>query len=154
MSQTVEVTSGAVVQQQQMEGMSRFDQKAEVRLAKALAEGTISAPDGRASWRVGQAGVIQFSPDAGKTWTVQPSGVIVDLFAGSAPNDKVCWIVGRAGTVLRTTDAGKHWQKTLAPTQEDLHSVFAVNAHAATVSLANASYQTNDGGATWKKLPE
>jgi hypothetical protein len=153
MSETVEVTDAAV-QQQHMDGMSRFDQKAEVRLAKALAEGIISAPDGRVSWRVGQAGLIQFSSDAGKTWTVQPSGVIVDLLAGSAPNDKVCWIVGRVGTVLRTTDAGKHWQKTLAPTQEDLHSVFAINAHAATVSVANGSYQTTDGGATWKKLPE
>lgn len=151
-TETVEV-SDAVIQQQQIAGMSRFDRKAEMRLAKVLAEVTISAPGGRASWRVGPAGFIQFSSDSGKTWAVQPSGVIADLFSGSAPSDQVCWIVGAGGTVLVTTDAGTHWQKVSAPAQVDLRSVFAVNARSATVSSGNDSYQTNDGGATWKKLP-
>jgi photosystem II stability/assembly factor-like uncharacterized protein len=114
---------------------------------------TVSAPGGRVSWRIGPAGVILFSSDAGKTWLVQPSGIITDLLAGSAPSDKVCWIVGRSGTILRTTDKGKHWKKVNAPIQDDLRSVFAVNARQATVSPANATYQTTDGGATWNKLP-
>ena len=111
------------------------------------------APGGQASWRVGQAGIIEFSPDAGKSWTVQPSGVIGDLLSGSAPSGKVCWIVGRAGTLLRTTDGGAHWQKLHPPSQEDLHYVFAVDARQATVSLTNGKYQTTDAGITWKKLP-
>ena len=132
--------------------MSRFKQN-EVRLANSVAEVTIPAPGGQISWRVGQAGIIQFSPDAGKSWIMQPSGVITDLLAGSAPADKVCWIVGRGGTLLRTTDGGAHWQKIRPPSQEDLHFVFAVDARQATVSSANAKYQTTDGGITWKKLP-
>jgi hypothetical protein len=144
--------SGGVAQQQEMSGMSRFRQN-EVRLANSVAESTISAPDGQVSWRVGQAGIIEFSADAGKSWTLQPSGVISDLLAGSAPGDKVCWIVGRGGTLLRTTDGGAHWQKIPPPSQEDLHSVFAVDARQATVSSASAKYQTTDGGLTWKKLP-
>jgi hypothetical protein len=128
-------------------------EKAGVRLASGVSEITVSAPDDRVSWRIGQAGVIELSPDGGKTWTLQPSGVITDLLAGSAPSDQVCWIVGRAGTILRTTDGGAHWQKLRSPTQDDLLSIFAVNARRATISLTNADYETKDGGATWNKLP-
>jgi hypothetical protein len=150
-TQSVEV-AGEIAQQQEMGGMSRFKQN-EVRLASSLAEVTISAPGGKVSWRVGQAGIIEFSPDAGKSWTVQPSGVVGDLLSGSALSDKVCWIVGRGGALLRTTDGGAHWQKVRPPSPEDLRSVFAVDARQATVSSMNAKYQTTDGGLTWKKLP-
>jgi Photosynthesis system II assembly factor YCF48 len=145
--------SGRVTQQQEMSGMSRHKQKAEMRLANSIAEVTISAPDGHVSWRVGQAGVIEFSSDAEKTWILQPSGVVTDLLAGSATSDKICWIVGRAGTILRTTDGGAHWQKVRPPIQDDFRSVFAVDARQATVSPANGKYQTTDGGITWHKLP-
>jgi hypothetical protein len=152
-SQTVEVTTEGTE-------ITRLPvQNRNVATAQMLLAGvngaavTVSAPGGRVSWRIGPAGVILFSSDAGKTWLVQPSGIITDLLAGSAPSDKVCWIVGRSGTILRTTDKGKHWKKVNAPIQDDLRSVFAVNARQATVSPANATYQTTDGGATWNKLP-
>jgi len=74
------------------------------------------------------------------------------LLAGSAPSDKVCWIVGRAGTILRTADGGAHWVKVRPPIVDDFASVFAVDARQATVSPAQGTYQTMDGGATWKKL--
>jgi len=153
----VVVTESAAVsdlpaQQRAMGNLSGVNQAA-VRLAKGTGEVNISAPDGQVSWRAGQAGVIEFSSDAGKTWTLQPSGVIADLLAGSAPTDKVCWIVGRSGTVLRTTDGGKHWRKLRPPAQDDLRSVFAVDARQATVSPTSGAYQTTDGGATWTKLP-
>jgi photosystem II stability/assembly factor-like uncharacterized protein len=61
--------------------------------------------------------------------------------------------VGRSGTILRTSDRGKHWKKVTPPTQDDLRSVFAANDHQATVSPANGTYKTSDGGATWKPLP-
>ena len=126
-----------------------------LRLANSISVGlvTVSAPGGRVSWRIGQAGVILFSSNAGKTWLLQPSGLIVELLAGSAPSAKICWIVGRGGAILRTTDSGKHWQKVNPPTQDDLRAVFAVDARQATVSQATTSYQTTDGGATWIKLP-
>jgi len=147
-----EPVSDLSAQQRAMGNLSGVNQAA-VRLAKGTGEVNISAPDGQVSWRAGQAGVIEFSSDAGKTWTLQPSGVIADLLAGSAPSDKICWIVGRSGTVLRTTDGGKHWRKLRPPAQDDLRSVFAVDARQATVSPNNGAYQTTDGGATWTKLP-
>jgi hypothetical protein len=144
--------SGGVIQQQEIAGMSKFSEKAKMRLAASIGEVTVAAPGGTVSWRVGQAGIIELSSDAGKTWTLQPSGVTTDLLAGSAPSEKVCWIVGGNGTILRTTDAGAHWQKLRAPVQEDIRTVTAVDARRATVSLTNGSYQTTDGGATWHKL--
>jgi hypothetical protein len=144
--------SGGVAQQQEIAGMSKFSEKAKMRLANSISEVTVAAPGATVSWRVGQAGVIEYSPDAGKTWTLQPSGVTTDLLGGSAPTDKVCWIVGSSGTILRTTDGGAHWQKLRAPVQDDIRTVVAVDARRATVSLTNGSYQTTDGGATWNKL--
>jgi Photosynthesis system II assembly factor YCF48 len=144
--------AGALQQEQQLEATPRFKSNAEMRLAKTVTEVTISAPGGLASWRVGPAGIIEFSSDAGKTWTVQPGGVIADLLAGSAPSDQVCWIVGRSGTIVRTTNGGAHWQRLRLPTQDDLRSVSAADAQHATVSSTNGTYQTTDGGATWNKV--
>jgi Photosynthesis system II assembly factor YCF48/Putative zinc-finger len=144
--------SGGVTQQQEIGGMSKFSEKPKMRLANSISAVTISAPGGLVSWQVGQTGYIEFSADAGKTWTLQLSGVRTDLLGGSAPSEKVCWIVGGAGTILRTTDGGAHWQKLPAPVQDDIRAVFAVDARRATVSLTNGSYQTTDGGATWNKL--
>src|SRR5229473_1754822 len=70
--------SGGVIQQQEIAGMSKFSEKAKMRLAASIGEVTIAAPGGAVSWRVGQAGIIEFSPDAGKTWTLQASGVTTD----------------------------------------------------------------------------
>ena len=123
-----------------------------MRLANSISAVTISAPGGLVSWQVGQTGYIEFSSDAGKTWTLQLSGVKTDLLGGSAPSEKVCWIVGSSGTILRTADAGAHWQKLRAPVQDDIRAVVAMDARRATVSLTNGSYQTTDGGVTWNKL--
>ena len=139
-------------QKQQIGGRSRFSENAEVRLANSISSITISAPGGLAAWRVGSAGIIEYSSDSGKTWTLQPSGVITDLFAGSAPSGKICWIVGRAGTILRTVDGGAHWQKIRSPVQEDIRSIIAEDARRATISVTNGAYQTLDAGATWNKL--
>jgi Putative zinc-finger len=142
------------LEQRNVTNLRAQNQTIELRLANAgVAMVNISAPGGRVSWRIGSAGMIEFSSDAGKTWIVQPSHIVTDLLAGSAPSAKICWIVGRSGTILRTTDGGKHWQKVDPPTQDDFRSVFAVDAHQVTVFLPNASYQSTDGGATWTKLP-
>jgi Photosynthesis system II assembly factor YCF48 len=120
------------------------------KLSAAVA--TIPAPGGTILWSAGQAGIIRRSADGGATWIVQTSGVVDDLLAGSASSDKVCWIVGRSGTILRTIDGGAHWQKIRAPVTGDFSAVFAVDAQQASVSLAQVSYQTKDGGHTWTKV--
>jgi hypothetical protein len=152
MTESIEV-SNLPVHNRQTANLANLNPGARALLAGTSPSVTVSAPGGRVSWRIGQAGVILFSSDSGKTWLVQPSGIITDLLSGSAPSAKVCWLVGRSGTILLTTDKGKHWRKVQPPTQDDFLSVFAVNARQATVSPASGTYQTTDRGATWNKLP-
>lgn len=122
------------------------------RALTALAPLSVPAPGGTTLWRIGRAGMIQRSSDSGATWSIQPSGIIADLLAGSAYNDQVCWLVGRAGTILRTTDGGATWQKITAPTNVDLVSIFAINAQSATITDDAAhSFQTSSAGARWSR---
>jgi Photosynthesis system II assembly factor YCF48 len=114
----------------------------------------IASRDQKHLWRVGPAGKIEISGDAGKTWKPQSSGVTADLLAGSAPSEKVCWIAGKAGTLLRTTDAGKHWKQIASPIADDIGGVNAVNAQDASIwDLPNSKrFETSDGGLTWKQV--
>ncbi len=112
------------------------------------------APDSKIMWRVGQAGLIEFSSDGGASWSRQTSGVSVDLTAGSAPSAKVCWIVGRAGTILLTTDGGAHWSMSHSPLEEDWAGILALDALHATIWNVRhtKTFETADGGATWKPV--
>jgi hypothetical protein len=116
----------------------------------------ISAPGASAIWRAEHAGLIEFSPDGGHSWSRQPSGVLVDLVAGTATSDKICWIVGRVGAILLTTDGGAHWQLISSPLKEDLGGIQATDAWHATVWNARGtkSYTTSDGGQTWEHVPK
>lgn len=141
-------------QLQQTEGMSRsrFSEAPTMVLAGAQGPATVPAPNSKVSWRVGRAGAIERSEDAGGTWSLQVSGVVNDLVAGSAPSDKVCWVVGQLGTILRTTDGGATWTKVRSPIADDIRLVFAVSDQQATIFAAHASYRTVDGGVTWNEL--
>ncbi|HKV63236.1 MAG TPA: hypothetical protein VJO16_15095 [Candidatus Acidoferrum sp.] len=114
-----------------------------------------SSPGSNSIWRVGRRGLIEFSKDAGNSWSSQSSGVLVDLVTGSAPSDQVCWIVGKAGAVLLTIDGGAHWRVLPSPPTEDLEGVLAFDALHATIWNARKtkSFATSDGGLTWKPAP-
>ena len=115
----------------------------------------ISPPGSNVVWRVGRSGLIEFSKDAGASWSRQVSGVLVDLLTGSAPSDQVCWIVGRPGAILLTIDGGAHWKVLQSPLAEDLGGVRASDALHATIWNARStkSFQTSDGGLTWFPIP-
>jgi len=112
----------------------------------------IAAPGSAFVWRPGRAGVIEFSPDGGRSWMRQPSGVLVDLLTGSATSERVCWIVGRAGAILLTTDGGAHWKLLSSPLKEDLGGIRATDALHATIWNARGTkyFATGDGGLTWQ----
>jgi hypothetical protein len=110
----------------------------------------IISPDASIRWRIGPAGVAEYSADAGATWEATPTGVGTDLTAGASPSGAVCWVVGRAGTVLRTTD-GKQWQRLMFPLAVDLAAIQATDARTATVTTMDGRrFTTVDGGTTWK----
>jgi hypothetical protein len=162
-NETVEVTNqyqNVVVESESqgvaLDGVSPPGTNADMlRLARNQLPVTITTPNQKVLWRIEAAGIAQRSTDAGSIWTLQKTGVVADLTAGSAPSEKICWIVGRAGTILRTTDGGAHWLQVRSPVTDDLSAVFAVDAQQATVSTSTShkSYKTSDGGRTWTPLP-
>ncbi len=114
----------------------------------------VSSPDGTVTWRLAPAGIIERSSGASGNWTLQKTGVVTDLLAGSSVSDKVCWVAGRSGTILRTTDGGRDWRTLSAPTTEDIASIFAIDDHQATITTnSNQTYKTTDGGQTWTPQP-
>jgi len=133
---------------------------AKVRTAAAQNPQTFGAPGGKVLWRVGPAGSIEQSSDAGATWTPQTSGVTVDLRSGAAPTPQLCWVVGRSGTILRTVDGGEHWVKIGPPVLADLAAVRATDAFHASIWYVGdqrtgvlQGYQTSDGGVNWSAIP-
>jgi hypothetical protein len=114
----------------------------------------IYAPGSNSMWRTGPAGLIEFSPNGGSSWSRQTSGVLVELLTGSAPSDKVCWIVGRVGAILLTPDGGAHWELIPSPLKEDLGGVQATDALHATIwnVRSTKSFETSDGGLTWRRV--
>ncbi len=122
------------------------------RIVATLTPLSVPAPSGTTIWRIGQAGMIQRSTDSGATWSIQPSGVVSDLIAGSAYSDQVCWLVGRNGTILRTIDGGATWQKLTSPSNVDLLSIFSINADSATITdAAGRAFETTSAGAHWTR---
>jgi len=114
----------------------------------------IYAPGAASVWYAGNAGLIEFSPDGGHSWSRQRSGVIVDLLTGSAPSEKVCWIVGRVGAILLTTDGGAHWKLISSPLKDDLGGIQATDdLHALIWNVQNKKrFSTSDGGLSWERV--
>jgi len=116
--------------------------------------GVILSPDNKVWWKIGAGATVELTTDAGKTWKTTDTGAGNELTAGSAPSSKICWIAGKGGALVLTTDHGKHWKKIATPIAGDLGGVHAADAkHASIWDAANrASYETSDGGATWKQI--
>lgn len=110
----------------------------------------IQSADASTLWRIMAGTVIQYSVDAGATWTTQDVKVEAPLAAGSAPTATVCWLVGRQGTVFVTVD-GRTWQRLTFPEPVDLIAIIAKDADTATVTAADSrSFTTTDRGRTWR----
>jgi hypothetical protein len=122
--------------------------------SKATDPHLIAAPGGNFIWRVGPAGRIEQSTDAGATWKLQSSGVAAGLSSGSAPSDAVCWVTGAAGTILLTIDGGGHWTKLVSPLASNIGGILAVDALQATIwdATHGNTFVTSDGGLTWMRL--
>jgi hypothetical protein len=139
---------------------TKVQERGMMRAAALQNPPVFGAPGGKQLWRIGPAGSLEHSKDAGLNWIQQISGVYTDLLAGSAPSAKVCWIVGNAGTILRSTDGGTHWTKLDSPVTNDLTGVRAEDAKHAWIwfvpdqqSGLVKTYQTSDGGRTWSSAP-
>ena len=70
---------------------------------------------GKHVWIAGSPGsVVWHSPDAGQTWSRQPTGQAAPIERLSFFSDEVGWAVGAFGSILRTDDGGATWRVQLA----------------------------------------
>ena len=113
----------------------------------------ILTPDNKVFWKLQPPGTLRLTTDSGKKFKSLDTGANENLTAGFAPSSRICWLAGKAGTLLLTTDRGGHWTKISTPITGDLGGVHAADAqHASIWDAANRiSYETSDGGATWKQ---
>ena len=62
-------------------------------------------------WVIGRPGsVVLHSSDAGKSWTMQPTGQSLPMHAIDFVDATHGWAVGDLGTILATKDGGQHWE--------------------------------------------
>ena len=153
-TQTVIVNGAATTLETQNETM-KLKQGSSSQMLEVISAGAgfILTPDNKVFWKLQPAGTLQLTADGGKKWKSLDTGANANLTAGFAPSSRVCWIAGKAGTLLLTTDRGKHWTKISTPIAGDLGGVHASDAKHATIwdALKLQSYETSDGGATWKQ---
>lgn len=111
----------------------------------------VLSPDRARRWRVAVDQSVERTEDGGRTWLQVRSAQGDAITAGSAPSPTVCWIVGGNGLVLLTTD-GSRFTRVAFPAQADLTNITATDARRARVTAADGrSWQTQDGGATWRQ---
>ncbi|HET6930147.1 MAG TPA: YCF48-related protein, partial [Candidatus Acidoferrum sp.] len=122
--------------------------------ALASGAGFILSPDNKVWWKLGPGGTVELTADGGKKWKSLDTGATSQLTVGAAPSSKVCWIAGKAGTLVLTTDRGRHWTRISTPIDGDLGGVRAADANHASIwdAAKRMSYETSDGGATWKQI--
>jgi photosystem II stability/assembly factor-like uncharacterized protein len=119
----------------------------------------MKSTSGTTLWRIGIAGVIERSSDAGKTWTPQISPSKENWLSGAAVSDTVCWVAGSNGAIARTTD-GEHWESIAPPAQAAMKSgklpdwigITSRDAQSATITANDGTkFVTPDGGKTWQQ---
>jgi hypothetical protein len=133
-----------------------FQALAPVRPAREYSA-LLKAPIGSSVWRAGNAGSIERSTDAGKTWASEISPSQEDWLAGAAVSETVCWLVGRDGAIARTVD-GEHWEPIAPPAQAavagkwaDWTGITARDAQSATITaIGGRKFATVDGGKSWQ----
>ncbi len=110
---------------------------------------------GESIWAAGWGGVILHSPDGGRNWELQPTGVSQGLESIYFADLQHGWAVGWVGTILRTTDGGKTWQQVRSPAaQWSLTFVYFLDAsNGWTVGFSGLILRSRDGGRTWEAQP-
>jgi len=118
-------------------------------------------------WAVGDHGVVWYSRDGGRNWTLQPTSVNASLRSVCFLTDRVGWIVGGrtipyaqigTGVVLFTENGGETWQRLAADKLPQLYHVqFFDLQHGIAVGETRPEqptgvFVTQDGGETWNPI--
>jgi photosystem II stability/assembly factor-like uncharacterized protein len=111
---------------------------------------------GNSGWIVGPRNYLLGTTDGGNSWQQVnlPYGSVTNLRftkVGFA-NEQIGWMIGTVGYVLRSTDGGQSWARQNLGTNEDLTSLYVVNANEAWIAgLQGNVYHATDGGQSWAR---
>jgi photosystem II stability/assembly factor-like uncharacterized protein len=130
--------------------------------------------DERHGWVVGKSGLVLRTEDGGATWTTQKTPLSIEkhLFKVRAVDARTAWAVGDWGTIIHTTDGGATWTdrslgvikvetipgpgRTTAVMSDDIILAdvwFPDPKHGFIVGEFGTLLTTDDGGATWYRVP-
>lgn len=122
----------------------------------------VSFVDATHGWAVGQWGVVLYTADGGKNWTLQRSDLTVDqpLFSVYFKNAKEGWAVGLWSLMLHTVDGGATWRNMQVPpppgakkADRNLYRIFADSAGKLIIASEQGRViQSADDGATWNYI--
>lgn len=104
-----------------------------------------------AGWAVGDHGVTLRTVNGGSDWDLQ-NAVATSLYSTFFIDVNTGWAVGASGKILKTINGGANWTTQYSGVDNDLYSVYFVNADNGFV--AGLSYlKTANGGTVWEKQP-
>ncbi len=128
----------------------------------------ITFADAKEGWAVGDDGVIWHTIDGGKEWERQPSGTRASLRAVQFLTPYTGFVVGRTelpnragsvGVLLATDDGGVTWTTMTSTLLPGLNAVQFFDDKRGVVAgdgsdvFPSGTFETADGGRSWKMLP-
>ncbi len=108
--------------------------------------------DTAAVWGFGEAGMMIYSEDAGKSWHgYYEHGVQEDIFDSYFFEDNTGFITGEKGALYFTEDSCKSWEKISTPVRDSLYSIEFYD-HSGAIAGGNGTILiSSDKGNTWEK---
>lgn len=113
-----------------------------------------------AGWGVFGGGIVAWTEDGGRVWTVRRDGLERQQVYSLAlvPDEEGKLYVGTRDGVHGTVDDGESWDK-LTHSQPQMQKVTSltvdpVNRQRVLAGTWRQAYRTDDGGATWQRVPE
>lgn len=118
----------------------------------AAGHGALFALDWEHIWFCTTAGNVYFSDDGGLTWTLQTTGVVIQLNVVKFSDTQNGWAGGNSDTLIHTTDGGTTWSAVTPPTTSDNVTALHAWSRDRLIIGSNAGelWETWDEGASWE----